>query len=766
MPPRALNWLQRRSFFCTCKKARPLAPDAWFCISAALMQPAGWALSQPCCALWFARDNNFEFGILPSSSVSIEMRLDTDEPIGAQFKDVEEMKRAMVRISTHTKTRGQQLLWANRLRFLTPDDFLISETEFEQDWYKTGEASEEKEEDCSCSRIILDDFSPRVRSLLLTSQDHNPECIHYVAVSYCWASTASSDYVAFPEEGSFVIKGLDGRSRSSFCPESLFERVTQFAAWKKVSYIWIDQECIIQDNVEDQTVGINAMDLVYEHAAYSLAVLEALVPEQRHLDALELLLDGDTAELEVERSMMSLCEALQIIMADPWFERAWCLQESASGNRSMTLLIRCSEDIDVPDTLWSPAEGCFELDLTALHDTLTSIIPFVLDVADGMGKEVIQEARDVVDLWFENMVPDERRDDVDGSATVCNAAQALAYLGKRKNSVVSDRLAILGNLCGYSVRLDEAQLDRLGFGFSVCALVLASLNGDFSLQLGYEDYIQTKRIGRKGELQVRQGLTRQHVPFSWSLPAETCLNKLSYLDKSDDPLRLTVCSVVLEHGLRIEGCLWISDRFLDLSALRLYCQQKNSREGHGTLRDFSDFLIQLLCILVQGGFSGLASLLWDTFRLRATKSQLQQSEEVVRYMKASLADVIDLKTSKVKWASPITSRFAANTHPFQSLDDHQGGATPRLDFIMKSIQKDGGILMSRPLRLDSRPERYAALFDVSALGSLVFAPKSNGEMKTPRNYGWYPSNWIVEVVVCLVSDQIHNSSICLSVESF
>ena len=448
------------------------------------------------------------------------MLLDANEPIGAPFKDAEDMKRAMVQISKHTKTRGEQRLWVNRLRFLTPNDFVISETEFEQDWYEDQDTSEEDQEDCSCNYIILDEFYPRVRRLLLTSQEHNPECPHYVAVSYCWASTASSDYSAFPEEGPFTIKGLDGYSRSSLCPESLLERVIQFAAWKEMSYIWIDQECIIQDNLEDQTVGINAMDLVYENAAYSLAVLEALIPEQRHIDALELLLYGNTAGLEVEDSLMDLCEALQIIMADPWFERAWCLQESASGNRSMTLLIRCSEEIDVPDTLWSPAKGCFELDLTTMHDTLTSIIPFVVDSGDGIGKEVIKKAHDVIDLWFENMVPDEQRDDVDGSATACNAAQALAYLSKRKNSVVSDRLAILGNLCGYSVRLDEAQLDRLGYGFSICAFVLASLNGDFSLQLGHEDYIQTKRIGRKSGLQVRHGLTRPQVPFFWSLPAE------------------------------------------------------------------------------------------------------------------------------------------------------------------------------------------------------------------------------------------------------
>lgn len=727
------------------------------------MQPAWLFLSL---AILIARQRGqLRLGHLTSDS-PFHMLLDTNEPIGAHFKHVEDMKRAMVKISKHTKSRGEQLLWANRLRFLTPDDFVISETEFEQDWYEDGDASSEDQEDCSCNYIILDEFYPRVRRLLLTSQEHNPECPHYVAVSYCWASTANSDYSAFPEEGPFTIKDLDGRRRSSLCPESLLERVIQFAAWKEMSYIWIDQECIIQDNVEDQTVGINAMDLVYENAAYSLAVLEALIPEQRHIDALELLLDGNTAELEVADNLMDLCEALQIIMADPWFERAWCLQESASGNRSMTLLIRCSENIDVPDTLWSPAEGCFELDLTALHDTLTSIIPFVLDVADGMAEEVIKGARDVVDLWFENMVPDEQRDDVDGSATVCNAAQALAYLSKRKNSVVSDRLAILGNLCGYSVRLDEAQLDRLGYGFSICALVLASLNGDFSLQLGHDDCSQTGKIGRKSELQVRRDLTRHHVPFSWSLPAEACLTKLSYLDKSDDPLRLTVCSVDLDDGLRIEGCLWISDRFLDLSALSPYCQPNKSRGDLGTIEDLPEFLIQLLCILVQGGFSGLASLLWDTFRLRATKSQLQESEEVVRYMKASLADIIDLKTSKLKWTNPITSRFAANTHPFQTLDDHQGGATPRLDFIMKSIQRNGGILMSRPHRLDSLPERYAALFDVSTIGTLVFAPRSNGEMKTPRSYRWYPSNCIVEIMVCLVSDQMHISSMYLSVEWF
>jgi hypothetical protein len=74
-----------------------------------------------------------------------------------------------------------------------------------------------------------------------------------------------------------------------------------------------------------------------------------------------------------------------------------------------------------------------------------------------------------------------------------SAARALEILGSRQTSVVSDRIAILGNLCNDKIRLDTAKIYTDEFSFSVCALTVAILNGDMSLLPGFADQARGSR---------------------------------------------------------------------------------------------------------------------------------------------------------------------------------------------------------------------------------------------------------------------------------
>ena len=63
----------------------------------------------------------------------------------------------------------------------------------------------------------------------------------------------------------------------------------------------------------------------------------------------------------------------------------------------------------------------------------------------------------------------------------CNAAVALSYLRLRENTQVSDRLAIMANLCNCDVRLNTIEIKKDHLYLSACKFALALLNGDFSL---------------------------------------------------------------------------------------------------------------------------------------------------------------------------------------------------------------------------------------------------------------------------------------------
>ncbi|PPJ54399.1 hypothetical protein CBER1_07763 [Cercospora berteroae] len=320
------------------------------------------------------------------------MYLDIDTPIGEGFDSPEDLRAAIAEISKHTEGRGEQLNWANHLKLLTADLSVEASAEesasdrteddsedADDDDAELSEAgsvapSDDEEDDCSCNDANVRNFSHNDRQLRLTTESETPDCCHYIAVSDCWTSTGRAPHAGEP----FTLHTNHDPPRPPSCPSSLLDRVIQTASGKQVSLIWIDQECIDQSDPQDKNVGIQSMNLVYQRASYGLAVLEATITDQRHLTALSELLENNV-EMDDREMIRDVCEALKIVMSDQWFERAWYLQESVSGNRQMRLVVRCSEDLEVPDLLGSAVTGCFEMGLSELHHTIVSSLGLHLD---------------------------------------------------------------------------------------------------------------------------------------------------------------------------------------------------------------------------------------------------------------------------------------------------------------------------------------------------------------------------------------------------
>ncbi|CAK1364497.1 unnamed protein product [Cercospora beticola] len=511
------------------------------------------------------------------------------------------------------------------------------------------------------------------------------------------------------------------------------------------------------------------MDLVYQQASYCLAVLEATITEQRHLTALSELLENNV-EMDDLDMIRDVCEALRIVMSDQWFERAWCLQESVSGNRQMTILVRCSEDLEVPGLLGSAVTGCFEMELSELHHTIVSSLGLHLDqVAELLEPAILKRHQQVINDWYENMAPDVSGDfDID-FRTVCNAAQALNYLSRRQNSVVADRLAILANMCRYEIRLDIQAVDALGFGFSICAYIMAVLNGDFSIDAAYSDWKMTGRTGRQDYLVSgppdRQSAIHSPRPYSWFIAEDATLNKLPYFDHDANPLRIAVLPGPLMSGLGVHGCIWLADHSLDLSSLVstfrslqateiLIALQSPSWEDsvsttwepkYFSLEDArAQFLISLLCHLYKHKYFALHNHIWTSHKRRPTTSQLQ-TPEIASWAAASFEEIVNIETETIKLPHPFPSfkttkpRYQAK-HPFVSLN------TRVTKHLIQTILSTSSLIVARPRNSspDSK-ESYAAFFDKHVkLGDIIFTPRSNGTLGVVPGYSWYPHVWLLD----------------------
>jgi hypothetical protein len=210
--------------------------------------------------------------------------------------------------------------------------------------------------------------------------------------------------------------------------------------------------------------------------------------------------------------------------------------------------------------------------------------------------------------------------DNSGARYACNAAHALDLITTRENSGILDRLAILANLCNYSMRLNTKTIEDVekssseNFSFSICVYTLAIANGDISLLFGSK--IQ-KEICMASEAKPSPR-TRDPVVFSWVPSVETVLHNIPYPEEFSGQYFLED-SALQEDGLSLLGYLWKVDHELSLTSIsdtliaswhegvsktqRIYANE--------SLEDCAkDIFSNILCEFRSNGLNELGDALW------------------------------------------------------------------------------------------------------------------------------------------------------------
>lgn len=677
---------------------------------------------------------------------------DTDTTIDTIGVSPEEFKRSMICIAESVSDRHKETEWAQNLRFLTPALVNLTEGRY------SASDLDEVDDPCSCNEYGSKPFKDSDHHLMLTKREDCPGCVHYLAVSYCWSSIgdATSTGVQYS-----VME--NGQSRKPRCPPALLERVILYAAYYEYDFIWIDQECIDQTNAVDQSTGIQAMDLVYQQANSSIAVLQACISEQRHYDAICGMLGSDGSYWG-DQQLIDLLEALELIMRDPWFERAWTLQESTSGTRQMCLFVRLEKSLEllgdhsfVPVALLDGYDTDYmELDLSTLHEILSSWLMMQIDSdsRDNIGPETTQRANAFLEKWLDTMVPETSTTWDPDTRIICNASEALSYMSTRRNSVVSDRLAILANLCNYSVRVNTIKLDTDGHGLSMCAITLSVLNGDWSLVTGYQDY----RDGKRGRTTPFALVDQRKMPhgFTWSLPANVSLKNLPFLDKNTEILRMKTLSLS-SNGLELRGCIWIADGSLDLRIIRAQLIKQYGSDLSTAIKPdrqrwwFSTpkrrvrvtMAYQLLSAMHTRGYIRLADHLFQILRRRATSKQLSENPDLQPYTEANFQTIFDIESQRLKWPTPIPFIVPKDRveDPWHVLGDSLS------EWLLDKVLNEDSLEIARPMCCTATADSYSAFFFGTRKDDLIFSPLNNFGPQNPEGvYTWYPANWKVERV--------------------
>ena len=235
-----------------------------------------------------------------------------------------------------------------------------------------------------------------------------------------------------------------------------------------------------------------------------------------------------------------------------------------------------------------------------------------------------------------------------------SAAEVLAMLETRSNTILSDRLAIIANLCAYERRLDTTALEKTTHGFSTAILVLSLMNGDLSLLSGYGDsFIREQEYLWPMNPQLSLGLWQRDLTFGaksfgwgWGPPN---LGRLKYLPYCamrvfDTQLLRIYPAILLPFGLRTSGFLWKRRTNIDFQSLKedhldiAYQQGSIDHEIAKTIK------WKTLLFLAQNGQWELAEALW---RFECYDGDFFTHGEK-GYRPYTLNEVLDRETHKLK----------------------------------------------------------------------------------------------------------------------
>jgi hypothetical protein len=273
------------------------------------------------------------------------------------------------------------------------------------------------------------------------------------------------------------------------------------------------KECIEQNDPEEKSLAVAAMDLVYSRAERSIALLDSVLDPETHLPALSALYEWgqfryktpnliwSNEELNVWSQSEQIISLLETVSGERWNTRAWVLQEAFSAGENMFLLFnkpsksRVSPD-SVARTDLSISEIAINMDDFALcidwaQELFTQHPPrYAAELIPSIENFAHDNKDRIFNLFKTLEVQFIRPRLTDASSAKyrfghpkrsCNAAAALSFLRYRENLIVSDRVFIFANLCDYDYRLDMAEIERRAHPLSACFLALSILNADYSL---------------------------------------------------------------------------------------------------------------------------------------------------------------------------------------------------------------------------------------------------------------------------------------------
>lgn len=353
---------------------------------------------------------------------------------------------------------------------------------------------------CAHLRFVVDkrsDTETRDYSFELIESANEQEAREpFIAVSYRWspANTGSkaSCKILAPEAGRLLRKEV----RPIRAPVDILLRAFSFAKANGIRKVWIDQECIHQNDAEDKRLGVQSMHLVYHWSAITLVMLGHHIKNSSDILALRHLINPEDLGQIPLRSR---------IKEDVWWTRAWTAHELGHSNsKQLRFLVAWHNDLDLSGQEWDKAAAEFNDQDQPVNFRQSVCRQWLLTWSDMFSIAHMMPQTPIVMMMMQSTMINgslgpatyaltelslddashrlsslssvmQKQDETGGSLSLTSAIRLITM---KDCFIVSDKLGMLGNLANYPHRLEVDRAERRRLSFTACAIAVALYNGD------------------------------------------------------------------------------------------------------------------------------------------------------------------------------------------------------------------------------------------------------------------------------------------------
>lgn len=401
--------------------------------------------------------------------------------------------------------------------------------------------------------------------------------IEYTALSYPWTSSLYEEAATY----TWHIK-TDDSVRRADVRDAVLDRVSKFMTHFEIEYLWIDLECIDQQDEEERRRIMGKMHHVYATSFHPLALLFVPIRTRTELDLLMRLMKGELIEMARRRKRGDdesyesdvylltsdivpdeayiILDLIHRLLSDDWWSRAWCFQEEYVSMRRMTLLLPTLIDVRSrqDEEFISFMDGEVAIGARDFRYAVTRFVfayiatvgrrgaSWILD--KGICRHILEKAG-----WYTLISVHGHTLDLDSEGKALTT-QILADIRGKKYTVPSDLIHISTNCNFYPLSLNTRRLNEENESLAMSILTLFFLNGEI-FRNGLEDEPSPQQAADLNAFDYLKRITFDEFPANGEPGQLAWLRKYRFVS----PL-LTL------NGIRTVGHVWQIDQTLRLPA--------------------------------------------------------------------------------------------------------------------------------------------------------------------------------------------------------